>query len=247
MKLLLLADGAVGLAITQWLIEQFPNDISLLATLGDNAIAQTGRSAGIEWVEAAGGAPAIDLPDSRQGGFDLGITAWWPYVIPPDLVQLPRGGFVNTHPSYLPHNRGKHYNFWAIVEQCPFGVSLHRIGQSVDGGDIVAQRAIPFGWEDTGGSLYARAQTAIVELFKETYPLLRKGDAPAVQQDPKAGSFHRASEIEMASRIELDDLTSGRQLLNLIRARTFAGKPASWFSDQGIEYEVRIDIKRKAR
>ena len=247
MKLLLLADGAVGLAITQWLIEQFPDDISLLATLGDNAIAQAGRGAGIAWVEAARVAPAIDLPVGEQARFDLGITAWWPYIIPRDVVQLPRGGFVNTHPSYLPHNRGKHYNFWAIVEQCPFGVSLHRIGQSIDGGDIVAQRAIRYGWEDTGGSLYARAQTAMVELFKETYPLLREGDAPAAPQDPQAGSFHLASEIEKASRIELDDLTSGRQLLNLIRARTFPGKPASWFSDQGIEYEVRIDIKRKAR
>lgn len=93
---------------------------------------------------------------SELDKFDLGILAWWPNIISPRLFALPKVGFVNTHPSYLPHNRGRNPNFWSIVEERPFGVSLHFVEQAVDAGRILAQRQIDYGWEDTGETIYKK-------------------------------------------------------------------------------------------
>ena len=153
-------------------------------------------------------------------------------------------GFVNTHPSLLPHNRGKHYNFWAIVEQAPFGVTLHRVDAGVDSGAIVSQLPIDYDWCDTGETLYYKAQAAMLQLLTITYPSLRNGQFSSIPQNVNAGSFHRASEIESASMIDLEKNYLARNLLNLIRARTFEGHPGCWFTDGGSRYEISITIKK---
>ena len=187
----------------------------------------------------------ISYTQAEHLRFDLGLLAWWPRIIKAPLLSLARHGFINTHPSLLPYNRGKHYNFWAIVEQAPFGVSLHMVDEGVDSGDIVAQLPVPYNWEDTGASLYAKAQVAMIELFKSAYPRLRTLAFDRRPQNAAEGSFHRASELEGASTIQLDRMYRARDLLNLLRARTFPGHPGCRFHDSDVEYEARITIERK--
>jgi len=189
-------------------------------------------------------ADRVDDIRARLADLDLALLAWWPHIVPRDLVVLPRLGFLNCHPSLLPHNRGKHYNFWAIVEEAPFGVSIHWVGERVDGGDVAFQASIATSWEDTGETLFHKARAAMVELFRASYDRIRRGDIPRLPQDLAQGSFHKASELDAASRIDLDANVRARDLLNLLRARTFAGYPAAWFTDGGERYEVRVEIRK---
>lgn len=85
------------------------------------------------------------------------ILAWWSYVLKENLIRIPRIGCLNFYPSFLPYNRGKHYNFWTIVEGNPFGVSQHSVDQGIDTGDIAYQSRIAKTWEDTGEALYHKA------------------------------------------------------------------------------------------
>ena len=174
---------------------------------------------------------------------DLIILAWWPYIVKKELLDLPRLGCLNFHPSYLPYNRGKNYNFWALVEENPFGVSLHWVDEGIDTGDIAFQRRVETTWEDTGATLYAKAQEEIVRLFRESYPAIKSGNIPRVPQDLQLGSSHFARELDDASKIELDKTYSARALLNILRARTFPPHPAAWFTADGKTYEVRVEIK----
>jgi methionyl-tRNA formyltransferase len=182
------------------------------------------------------------LQTLRALDLDLIVLAWWPYIVTPPLIAIPRLGCLNVHPSLLPHNRGKHYNFWALVEGSPFGVSIHFVDRGVDTGDVAFQSAIPTTWEDTGATLYEKAQREVVRLFTEKLPEIRLGRIPRQQQDLARGSSHRASELDAASRIDLDRRYTGRELLNLLRARTFPPHPAAWFEDDGRRYEVRIAV-----
>jgi methionyl-tRNA formyltransferase len=245
MKLLLLADGHVGLEITRWLIANYRNDIGLIVTTVDNDAATVARGAQVPWLVFQSSAQVADFAAKERLSFDLGLLAWWPKIILSPLLDLPRHGFVNTHPSLLPYSRGKHYNFWSIVERVPFGVSLHMVEQGIDSGDVIAQIEIPYDWEDTGGSLFRKAGEAMLVLVRQTYPKLRDLDFGTSPQDLAAGKFHRASELEPASLIDLDKTYSARDLLNRLRARTFPGYPACTFSDGDATYEVRVDIKRK--
>lgn len=238
-----MADGLVGHGIASFLMRDYPDDISLLVT---NEFSETSRLAEKSGIPVTAYLSDDELVNQLDVGVDLGVLAWWPYLLKPQILDIPRLGFVNTHPSLLPHNRGKHYNFWALVEQAPFGVTLHRVDAGIDSGDILAQSAIDYGWCDTGETLYIKAQKEMVKLFTTHYPALRRGDLSGLPQSADEGSFHLASEIEPASCLDLEASYRCRDLINLLRARTFEGHPGCWFEDSGRRYEVSISIREKA-
>jgi methionyl-tRNA formyltransferase len=134
-----------------------------------------------------------------------------------------------------------------LVEQVPFGVSLHFVDEGIDSGNIIAQIPITYDWEDTGGTLYQKAGQAMIDLFKSTYPNIRNRDIQNVPQNLRDGSVHFANEIDQASRIQLDDTYTARELFNQLRARTFVGKPACTFEDNDEIYEITVNIKRKLK
>lgn len=246
MKNIILADELVGTKICNWFFKHYHEDIGLVVVLRENDIKQAATTANIPCIVFTNEMELLKHVEHTGMSYDWGFLLWWPKIITNTLKNLPCNGFVNTHPSLLPYNRGKHYNFWALVEQVPFGVSLHLVEGGVDCGDIVAQSSISYDWEDTGASLYAKAIQALPKLFMETYPVLRSKDIKFTQQDLSKGSFHLGKELEPASHIELDKYYFARDLLNLVRARTFAGHPGCSFKEKnGDEFEVRIEIRRK--
>lgn len=240
-----MADAKVGSEILKWLLEEFPQDLAMVGTVDQNELFHRAIDSGVRTISFRSTEQFVQEISNTGIEPDIGILAWWPKIIREPLLSLPQQGFINTHPSLLPHNRGKHYNFWALIEQVPFGVSLHFVDEGIDSGDIVAQKLIQYDWEDNGESLYANAQREMVSLFKETYPIIHKLDIPRHQQEIDRGSFHAAVEIDHACWIDLDKQYHARDFLNLLRARTFPGYPSCWFRDGDEEYEVRIEIKRK--
>jgi methionyl-tRNA formyltransferase len=245
MKNLFLCDGQVGIEICRWLIEHYKEDIGLVVTISDNQIKHAVEEVGIDCISVSSAQQLLNQVHARGQTFDWGFLIWWPWIISKELIGLPKYGFINTHPSLLPYNRGKHPNFWALVEGSPFGVSLHFVDEGIDSGDIIAQIPIPYGWEDNGATLYKAAKRAMVDLFKKSYPDIRDRTFARTPQDLTSGSFHLSSELECASRIDLDAHYRARDLLNLLRARTFPGHPACWFQDDGQTYEVRVEIRKK--
>lgn len=239
------ADAEVGFHCTQWLIENYKSDLENVVTTSQNEIFHLAEGNGVNVHVFKDDASYLQLCGNKEAGRDLGLLLWWPKIISPSIICSTKLGFVNTHPSLLPYNRGKHYNFWALVEQCPFGVSLHLVEKEIDCGDLVAQKSIEYTWEDTGETLYRKAIAGMKELLTDTYPRLREQEFAPKAQDLSMGSFHVSSELEAASRIALDEPLAARQLLNLLRARTFEGHPACSFCDDGVEYEVRIKITKK--
>ncbi len=231
-----MAHDVVGTRITNFLLNHYKKDLSLVVTTSEDYIFRECTRMSVPVRIDGKGYPVPEV--------DLGILAWWPHIIKKELIEFPKHGFINTHPSYLPYNRGKHYNFWALVEQTPFGVTLHKVDTGIDSGDIIAQKKIKYNWTDTGETLYYMAQDAMVELFMDQYPKIRKLSFKAHKQPIGKGSFHKAEDIGFASQIHLDAEYKARDLLNLLRARTFDLKPNCWFIDKGIEYEVTTNIRR---
>lgn len=249
--LAVMAADRMGVEIVRRLVASGERIALLVLDPGDRG----GANAEIEALHAASplAGPAVRFErgesDSvaravRGAGADLGVLAWWPHIVRGALAAAPRRGWLNLHPGLLPWNRGKHPNFWCVVEGTPCGVTLHLIDDGVDTGPVLAQREIEVTWEDTGGTLHARLREAGLALFDEAWPGIRDGTIPARPQDPAAGTTHRAAEIDAASRIDLDRRCTGRELLDLLRARTYPPHPGAWFEDGGRRYEVEIRIRR---
>ena len=181
----------------------------------------------------------------KTANIDIGILAWWPTILREPVLSAPTRGFLNFHPSLLPFNRGKHTTFWNLVEDVPFGVTIHWIDEKIDNGPIAFQRSIAKRWEDNSETLYRRAQTEIVSLFFDHLDDIIAGRIPAMQTEAPPGSRpHYASEIDAASQIWLDRCYAGRELLNVIRGKQFVPYAPAYFIDDGVRYDVRVSIVR---
>lgn len=176
---------------------------------------------------------------------DLGIMASWGYRIEEPLLSLTRLGYLNGHPSYLPFCRGKHPHFWCIQDNTPCGGTLHLIDANLDTGPILWQKEVPYDWTDTGKSLYKKSWSAVQELLAENWDSILALDFP--QYRPNAeGKYHFGKELGTVTEIDLDEKYTARELLNLLRGRTFPPYPAAYFSDSGSTYEVRVEITKKS-
>lgn len=186
---LVLADADTGYGIVSWLIETYKSDLALVVTTGVNDISDLCQRAGVPTEVYRNDTTVAEALLAQREPIDLAFTLWWPKLVRQPLLQIPRRGCVNTHPSLLPHGRGKHSNFWMIVEEAPFGVTLHLLDEGVDTGPLIAQKAIPYGLEDTGETLYRAAKKAMPRLSRLCYKRIRTGDLNGRPQVRAQGAF----------------------------------------------------------
>lgn len=248
-KIAVFADKDVGKKTVEFILENYPSHLLYLVLVDEfSIIHETVKryNFSVEKLYYSRDVYSTSFEEKiRLADVSFIILAWWPFIIKSPIISLPSVGVVNFHPSYLPFNRGKNYNFWTIVEDTQFGVSLHFVDDSIDGGDIIFQKQIDKSWEDNGETLYEKAQIAMYDLFVESYVKLINNEYDRKKQNSNEGSFHYGKELEAASQIFLDEEYKAKDLLNIIRARTFSHHPGAWFVYNNEKYEVTIKIKRK--
>ena len=175
---------------------------------------------------------------------DLVIVAWFPKIIPSDYYDFARLGAINTHNSLLPIGRGVHANYWAIKNTEPYGVSIHRVTDDTDAGDLVIQKSIEYTWEDDGETIYWKGLELILELFKQNYSNLEQLIENAKPQNLDEGSLYYLRDMEGSFELLLDKDDTPRNILNSIRAKQFSNGGACFFIDNNQKYEVRVNIKK---
>jgi methionyl-tRNA formyltransferase len=173
---------------------------------------------------------------------DIGLSILFDSVLSKEFITLFPLGIVNLHPSYLPHNRGQYPNVWSIVKGTPSGITLHYIDEGIDTGDIIAQKEVPVAWTDTGESLYRKLEQASVELFRQQWPLIREGKEQRTSQSGMKGTYHVTQDVQRIDEIDLDQQYTARDLINIIRARTFAPYKGAYFGDGKKKIYMRIQL-----
>ena len=172
---------------------------------------------------------------------DIGVSILFDYILRAKLLALFPDGVVNLHPSLLPYNRGQYPNVWSIIERTPAGVTLHYIDEGIDTGDIIAQREIAIEPIDTGKTLYRKLEETGLELFREYWPKIATGKSSRTKQ-PLVGTYHRKSDVEKFDRIDLEGRYTARELIDLIRARTFPPYSGAYFEVDGRRVYLRMDL-----
>jgi methionyl-tRNA formyltransferase len=75
---------------------------------------------------------------------DLVLCWGFPWLIPQEVLDIPRLGSVNLHPALLPRLRGPLPLAWSIRLGDPtYGVTWHRMDAGFDTGAILAQAPVP--------------------------------------------------------------------------------------------------------
>jgi methionyl-tRNA formyltransferase len=174
---------------------------------------------------------------------DYIICVHFPYIIPKEVLQIPRIGVLNLHPAFLPYNRGWHTPTWAILEGTPYGATLHFMSEEVDAGDIIHQKELEILPHDTADSLYQRVKRLELEVFREAWPSLVTGSPSRLPQDPTRGTFHKQMDLMEIQELNLDETVRVRDLINRLRALTTNRiSEAAYFTLAGKRYRVQIRI-----
>ncbi len=252
MKILYFANNAVGLEVLRFLVEEAGEEIAGLvvhppdrARYRDEMIELSGLPEELVFSADTLRHP-VTVSALRSLGAEIGLTVFLAYILRPDVLQLFPAGCVNVHPAYLPYNRGRNPNVWSIVECTPAGATLHYLDEGVDTGDIIARRRVEVTPFDTGGTLYGRLEDACTALFRATWLSIKQGTAPRQRQDGEAATAHRGRDVEAIDRIELDRRYTARELIDVLRARTFSPYPGAYFEADGERVYLRLQLLRES-
>jgi len=115
---------------------------------------------------------------------DAIIVVGYGRIIPQWMIDLPWLGNLNLHASLLPKYRGAAPIQWAIASgETVTGVTTMRIDAGLDTGDILLQREIPIGLEDTSETLGPKLASIGADLMVETLRGLENGNVRPTPQD----------------------------------------------------------------
>lgn len=176
---------------------------------------------------------------------DLLVAIHFPYIVPPEVLSIPRLGVLNLHPAYLPYNRGWHTPSWAILEGTPAGATLHFMDEGLDTGDIVHRQELDVRPGDTADSLYQRVLALELEVFRAAWPRIMDGTYQRTTQDPGAGTVHSRNDLfrPEVQRIDLDRPVEAGELLRRLRAlSTNRPEEAAYYEAGRTRYHIHLTI-----
>ena len=170
----------------------------------------------------------INAPDSvellRELKPDVMVVVAYGQILRKEVLGIAPSGCVNVHASLLPKYRGAAPIQWAIArgEQVT-GVSTMFMNEKMDDGDVIQQREVAIGEDDSAGQLHDRLALSGAELLMETLDLFRGGDVLRSPQNRAEATF--APRLRKADG-KIDWSSSAQEIYN--RFRGFDPWPGSF-------------------
>ena len=130
---------------------------------------------------------------------DVMLIAAYGLLLPRSVLAAYRFGCINVHASLLPRWRGAAPIQHAILAgDQEAGVTIMKMDEGLDTGDILIQKSCPIGEKDTTGDLYKRLSVLGSDLLIETLDRIESGETvQAIKQD--------ASRVTYAPKIQKED------------------------------------------
>ena len=114
---------------------------------------------------------------------DLIVVAAYGRILPKSVLELPPHGCINVHWSLLPKYRGAAPIQWAILRgEKTTGITIMRMNERMDAGDILLQRETRIGDDETYGELQTRLADIGAHALMEAIAQLHAGTLRAQPQ-----------------------------------------------------------------
>lgn len=156
------------------------------------------------------------LPALRELQPDLIVVVAYGKILPQAVLELPAHGCINVHASLLPRYRGAAPIQWAILRgETVTGITIMRIEERLDAGDILLQRSTSIGADETYGELQTRLAELGALALVDAVERLRLGTLDPRPQDEAAVTL--APLLRKADG-RLDWVQPAEQLARVVRA-----------------------------
>jgi methionyl-tRNA formyltransferase len=138
-------------------------------------------------------------------------------ILPPELLKIPRQGFINVHFSLLPLYRGAAPIQRALMQgEKRTGVSLFWLDEGMDTGPLFLQKEIPIREDDDADTLRGKLIPLGLEALQEVLDLLTKGQ---VIRTPQSGPSSLAPSLKKDEG-KIDWNQPATVIVSLIRGTT---------------------------
>lgn len=146
---------------------------------------------------------------------DMIVVVSYGKFLPKSILNMPKYGCINVHPSLLPKYRGSAPIQWAILNGDKItGTTIMKMNEKMDAGDIILQKEVSILENETTGELWDRLAKISSELLLEAIQQIENGTAIYTKQP---GEYSIAPMItkDMA-RIDWENQTA-EDIKNLVR------------------------------
>jgi methionyl-tRNA formyltransferase len=193
----------------------------------------------LEQLKRVGLEPAVvidgkEIPEELYNtDWDFFLVASYGKLLKKELLDLPKHGCINIHPSLLPKFRGPSPYVSAILaDERQTGVSLMLMAEKMDAGPILAQARIEIAdedWPPKGLLLSQMLFTEGVNLLAEVLPAWLSGELKPEPQDESAATYTK----KFSDADALLDL-SGNPREQFLKIQAFDKSPrAHFFTTKG--------------
>ena len=190
--------------------------------------------------------PNLKNPEFQKAlkatGADLQVVVAF-RMLPEAVWNMPPIGTINLHGSLLPAYRGAAPINWAVMNgEKTTGVTTFFLQHEIDTGDILLQREMDVGPNETAGQIHDRMMNLGAEVVLESVQLIEKGDYELHPQDDSKLSkapkiFHDSCQIDFSQEAE--------KVHNHIRG--LSPYPTAWTTYEDLKlkiFESRLSVEK---
>lgn len=122
---------------------------------------------------------------------DLNVMAFVTDIVPLTILDHPRLGTIQYHPSLLPRHRGASAINWAVIGgETKTGLSIFWPDAGLDTGPLLLQKEVTIEPDDTTGTVYFNKLFPLgVEALVESVRMVKEGRAPKITQNLNEGEY----------------------------------------------------------
>ena len=147
---------------------------------------------------------------------ELVIVAAFGFILPPEVLSLPKFACLNVHPSLLPRHRGPSPVAHTILCGDELtGVTIMLMDAGLDTGPILAQKKVGISFMDTTGSLSSKLADVGARLLLEALPKWLGGELKPQAQDESQATY---SKLITSKDGEIDWHLPALELWQMVRA-----------------------------
>ncbi len=147
---------------------------------------------------------------------DLFVLSSYGHILGARLLEVPKLGGINIHPSLLPKYRGAAPIQRAIMAgEKKTGITIFIMDEKIDHGDIILKKELTIDSDDNYASLQLRLSTLAVETIIDVLKSLESGNYKRSKQDEQGKVY--AKKIRKEEMI-INWQKSTSMVFNLIRA-----------------------------
>lgn len=126
----------------------------------------------------------------KKLGADLFVVISFGQILKKEVLSIPKYYSINLHGSLLPKYRGAAPTNWAVINgEKSSGVTIIKLNERMDEGDIIAKREVEIEPVDTNITLSEKLSDAGAALLAETLELIEAGKASFTKQSDSDATY----------------------------------------------------------